>query len=117
MSNLKSWIRIEGGSKLEISVDVPAGKIVGSRVRSVDSNNNERQLDESDLQPGPAKIQLNSGRDYSIRIRLAFADACTATIKARIVKPGGAVHGTPYTYAVTAGAGAVRRATIACRTL
>jgi hypothetical protein len=113
MSSIKIWARVPDGSKLEVSVTKDSGTIVGAaRFRRDDGT--EEEWVHSQLSPGPKTKLLRSPHDYAVTLRVEFTGAGTsgATIDARIVKPGGDVHGSPYSYSVTGAKGDDARATV-----
>jgi hypothetical protein len=115
MGNLKTWSKVANGSRLVMSVSATAGKIVTAFVRCVDDESEETEFGDAELQPGPAQKRLSTRSDhYSVRVTLVFADECTPTFHAEIVKPSGKPHGKPFDFTVTGTAGDVKRATIVC---
>ncbi len=114
MSNLKNWIRVEDGSTLEVSVSGDQVS-VGSRLL-VDTGAEERWLD-ADLRPGPHRLRLRVPHVYVLRVLVALTGGGKGEIRARVVKPGGKVHGDPWVFSVAGSEGDVRRVTIVAETL
>ena len=111
MSSLKIWIRVPDKTDLELWVESADDKWV-SGARLIDDQGNEQQWSDTDLHPGPATKRIRSPRSWTARVAVSFTGKATATIRARLVKQNGDVHGKPYAYKVSGNSGDVGRATI-----
>jgi hypothetical protein len=111
MSNLKIWSRVPPGSTLELSAQ-SATAAFDVRARFLDTNGTEELWGRPDLVPGPKRKVLDFPSVVRVAISFLSATEQDVELNARIVKPDGTIHGTPYRETFTGNNGAVERATI-----
>jgi hypothetical protein len=99
--SLKIWNVVPDGSRIELSLDGDGAFVGRARVlKDTDGDVQEETWEDDELHPGPRVATLRSPTRYTIRVAAAFAGAeTTVTIRARIVTPSGAQHGSAFAFA------------------
>lgn len=111
MGNLKIWSRVPPGSTLELSAQ-SATAAFDVRARFLDTNGTDEIWPRVDLVPGPKRRRVDFPSVVRIAISFLSAEEQDVEINARIVKPDGRIHGTPYRETFTGNNGTVERATL-----
>ena len=120
MSNLKIWMRVPDGSRLEMWVDPLAhGEEYpwASSARIVDGQGNERTVSDGELTPGKATEPIQRPEVYAVRFAAGLTGTANGMFHARILRPDGEVFGDEFTMPIVGGNGDVARATISVVTL
>lgn len=110
-TSAKTWQNVPNGSTLILALEVPAGKIVTGNV-TIEAGGVRTTVDDARLQPGPARVLLESPKSYAAEVEITFADACVAKFNARIETPAGAQHGDAMEFTPQGAAGGVDLGTI-----
>jgi hypothetical protein len=99
--SLKIWNAVPDGSRIELSLQGDGAFAGRARVlKDTDGDIEEETWEDNEVHPGPRAAMLRSPSRYTIRVLGAFAGAeSTITIRARIVTPEGAQHGSAFAFA------------------
>ncbi len=99
----ESYRGVPGGSQVEVSVSGEAGEFNcdGQLV----SSSSVVRWSHGELVPGPAGEELEGGRSYFVRVRVAFLADTEVVIQVRILKPDGSVHSEPCRWQIEGAAG------------
>jgi len=115
-SNLRIWLRVPDGSRLEVSVvgnvdDETQDQFVADAT-VIDTNEVQKDWTDDMLRPGPKKATLKSPHDYNVTVHVTFAAKDSAQVQARVVKPKGGTYGKEYCYHIDGKAGDIVSCTL-----
>ena len=106
MNNVKIWLNVPDGSTFEASGSGTTDN--WDILVDVDSDTGEEtEWSRHDLDPGPATMTVHSPHTYTGRIDIEVTEDSPAsvTFNAKIIRPNGTVHQTPFTITTPATAG------------
>jgi hypothetical protein len=117
MANLRLWKNVPKKSQLEISVTDENGTADGpyvAELRLVDDDGDEVKRTDSQLRPGPARIELDADTEYyDGRIWVRFVGKGTAIVTTQMFKPDGTTpHGSKVAFELKGTKNARLRATL-----
>jgi hypothetical protein len=113
MPRLAFWNRIPDGSTLELSLNPSAGNFDVSADMLRDDGR-KATFTHQQLGAGGGRVALVRPRIYRVAFTVRFLGAqnSTVTLDARVIKPGGGIHGKPFTEAISGNNGRVEEAAV-----
>jgi len=112
MTRLAIWNRIPDGSTLELSINPTVGNFDVS-ARMLMDNGQTATFTHQQIASGVARIPLTRPRICTVTLTVRFpGQNATVTLEARVVKPGGGIHGSPFSESVGGQNGRVEEAAL-----
>jgi hypothetical protein len=100
VNNVEFYENVLDGSTLEVGFGPDDGPITGGVLFITSGDVDDETWSDQEVRPGPKAHELEKGRAYMLEMRTAFLKAATATITARIRKPGDTTHSTPKVWTI-----------------
>jgi hypothetical protein len=112
MPRLAIWNRIPDRSTLELSINPAAGNFDVS-ARMLMDNGQTATFTHQQIASNQAQILLRRPQICTVTFTVRFpGQNATVTLGARVVKPGGGIHGTPFSESVSGQNGRVEEAAV-----
>ena len=96
MRTIEIYENVPHGSSLELTASPVDGAFTVLALFSTSGDVPDTTWEDHEIRPGPKTQALERGKAYIVEIHLAFIGEVTATVDARVRKPGnGGLYSTP----------------------